>query len=270
MYCDWESLLKILPAWLREDVNRLGAESLQELRLRLNAPPQLILNQGRQAIRGKVTQEDLTFCINAASRYSPWATATVQEGYLTTAGGHRIGICGEVSGSGFRQIRSLCIRVARDYPGIGEKASLLSGSVLVLGAPGWGKTTLLRDLIRQRSLRENVAVVDERGELFPYGFDTGIQTDVLTAVRKSQGILRLLKTMGPATIAVDEITSPEDMTALLEAFGCGVNLLASAHGTCLQDLCSRPVYKTLLNNSVFTHVLILRKDQSYVTERMTV
>ena len=268
MYCDWESYLKILPAWLREDVNRLGAESLQELRLRLGAPPQLILKGERQMLRQIVRQEDLNFCINAASRYSPWAAQTMQEGYLTAPGGHRIGICGEVSGTGFRQIHSLCIRAARDHPGISEKAACLSGSVLILGAPGWGKTTLLRDLIRQRSQRETVAVADERGELFPPGFETGLQTDVLTAVRKPQAILRLLKTMGPQSIAVDEVTSPEDMTALLEACGCGVHLLATAHGSSLEDLKSRPVYRPILQNPVFQHVLILRKDQSYAAERM--
>lgn len=270
MYCDWDGFLRLLPGWLQGEVDRSGKENLQELRLRLHFPPQLILREGRQALRRSVTQEDLSFCVNAASHYSPWAAATIKEGYLTATGGHRIGICGEVSGSGFRQVRSLCIRVARDHPGIAAKASMLQGSLLILGAPGWGKTTLLRDLIRRRSMTETVSVVDERGELFPMGFDTGLQTDVLTGEKKPHGILRLLKTMDPQTIAVDEITAPEDMRALLEAYGCGVHLFASAHASSLKDLTDRPVYRPLLQNHVFDHVLILRKDQTYEAERVEV
>lgn len=273
MVCNWESLLAILPAWMQGDVNRFGRDELQEIRLRLNAPGELIFREKRQYLREQLSREDLDFCINAASRYSPWAAATAAKGYLTAPGGHRIGICGEMvlkngETAGIRNISSLCIRVARDFPGIAEDLANISGSILILGAPGWGKTTLLRDLIRWRSSAETVAVVDERGELFPEGFSKGPQTDVLTGCPKASGILQVLKTMGPQSIGVDEITEPEDVKALLHAFGCGVSLLTTAHAGSLGEFKARKVNMPLLREKVFRAIIILHRDQTYQVERM--
>ena len=47
-------------------------------------------------LSGAVSQDDLNFVVNAASRYSPWAAASISKGFLTAPGGHRIGLCGEV------------------------------------------------------------------------------------------------------------------------------------------------------------------------------
>ena len=173
---------------------------------------------------------------------------------------------GEITG--IREITSLCIRVARDFPGIGGMAAGLRGSMLILGAPGWGKTTLLRDIARQISGKSTVAVVDERGEIFPSGFIRGPRMDVLTGAPKAGGVEMVLRTMGPEWIAVDEITAEEDCRALLQAQGCGVRLLATAHAGSLEEFGIRPVYKALLDNHVFDYLLILRSDKSYRTERI--
>jgi stage III sporulation protein AA len=239
--------------------------------------PELVLPEGSVWLSRKVTREDLDFCVNAASRYSPWAAATVSQGYITAAGGHRIGLCGEAvvhngEVKGLRKVRDLCIRVARDFPGIAGGISGPGQSALILGAPGWGKTTLLRDLIRRRSdAGEHIAVVDERGELFPDdSFLRGRCTDVVSGCTKVQGIDSLLKTMGPDCIAVDEITSQTDCEAIQKAVGCGVSLLATAHGRSLSDLKSRPIYRPLLETPLVECVLVLRKDKSWRLERMEV
>lgn len=274
MMCAWNELLAILPHRIRGEVDRLGKSSLQELRLRINAPPELILGQKRIWLKECTVRQDLNFVINAASRYSPWSAASAAQGYLTVSGGHRIGICGEVickDGvvTGIREVYSLCIRVARDFPGIARDLAMLTGSVLILGAPGWGKTTLLRDLIRQISEIQAVAVVDERGELFPDGFQQGKQVDVLSGCPKVIGIEMLLRTMGPECIAVDEITAEADCQALIQAANCGVRLLATAHAASLSDFRCRRVYRLLAEQNVIDTLLILRRDKSYVTERMT-
>ena len=277
MICAWNELIGLLPEWMRAEVDKQGSGRLQELRLRLGKPPELIGCPSSNFNGKVVTGDDLNLCINTASRYSPWAAESVRLGYLTTAGGHRIGICGQAvvqNGSiqSIRSVSSLCIRIARDFPEISGDLWHNSGSILIIGCPGCGKTTLLRDLIRQISLHRpaNVAVVDERGELFPFkaGFDTGPKTDVLTGCTKESGIDMVLRTMGPAVIAVDEITAEADAQALLRAAGCGVVLLATAHAASVTDLHTRPIYRELVDFGLFDWLVVLKPDKTWSVERM--
>ncbi len=273
MRCAWKELLSILPLRLRPEVDRRGEKTAQEVRLRLNTSPELVLDNQVCTLPGVVTEEELHFVVNTASRYSPWAAESAKHGYISGPGGHRIGLCGTVvckNGhvDGIREISSLCIRIARDFPGIAGDVPTI-GSVLILGPPGWGKTTLLRDLIRRISEISTVGVVDERGELFPTGFERGRQTDVLTGCPKPQGMDMLLKTMGPGYIAVDEITSKDDCEALLQIANCGVRLLATAHAGSVTDFCSRPIYSELKKHHVFDSFLVLHRGKHFTVERMT-
>ena len=274
MRCAWEALIKILPQSLRRDADR-HRETLQELRLRLGQAPEFVCADGSHWGCGAVTEPEISFVVNTASRYSPWAAATAARGYITAPGGHRIGLCGEAvvkdgAVCAIRTVTSLCIRVARDFSGIAAKVSELSGNILILGPPGSGKTTLLRDLIRQLSDRETVTVVDERGELFPTDFLRGRKMDVLNGCGKAQGVEMALRTMGPTCIAVDEITAPEDCQALMEAGWCGVRLLATAHAASRADLAARPVYRPLWEAKLFGSMIILHLDKSWRAERITI
>ncbi len=275
MICAWKELLGILPQRIRSALGAEEQDRLNEIRLRLDKSPELILNGKCRNLAGVTTADDLNFCINSASRYSPWAAASTAQGYLTASGGHRIGICGQVvcrdgNMTGFREVRSLCIRVARDFPGIGASVAELPGSILIIGPPGRGKTTLLRDMIRQVSKKgTQISVIDERGELFPAsGFDPGPRTDVMTGCPKSQGIEMALRAMGPQCIAVDEITAEEDCHALIRAGWCGVRLLATAHCDSRQDLYRRIVYRSIVQSHIFDWVITLQTDRSLRTERM--
>lgn len=279
MKCAWTALLGLLPQHYKGAVDRLGKETLQELRLRRGRPPLLIKSDGRTELPLTVTAEDVHFVINAACRYSPWTAESAASGYITAPGGHRIGLCGEVvqhngKMTDVRQVTSLCIRVARDFPGIGKGAPL-RGNLLILGPPGSGKTTLLRDVIRNRAEAGigSIAVVDERGELFPVCsgqpcFSPGSETDIMCGCRKAAGMIILLRTMGPAAIAVDEITSREDCDGILEAVGCGVDIIATAHAGSVQDYMHRPTYARLIEHKVFSNILRMRPDKSWQEERL--
>ena len=276
MNCAWDALISLLPQDIRYDVNKQGASMLQEIRLRMGQPVEMVLGKGSLWLERKVSAADLSFVINAASRYSPWSASTMAQGYITATGGHRVGICGGCviqNGmmNGISQPTSLCIRVAKDFPGIGNGCGQ-SGSVLILGPPGSGKTTLLRDLIRRRSeiVCGSVTVVDERGELFPVGadFTKGRRTDVLTGCSKTQGIEIALRTMGPSVIAVDEITAKSDCEALLQAAWCGVDLMATAHAANIQDLQEREIYKPLAKSGLFQSLLVLNRDKLWHMERI--
>ncbi len=281
MKCAWSELLAILPPGLKADVDKHGRDTLQELRLRQGQRPHLVTSHGIMRLNGGITQQDISFVVNTASRYSPWSATTVSQGYITARGGHRIGLCGAavVNNSEMVTIRSatsLCIRVARDFPGVALQAGPLKGNTLIIGPPGSGKTTLLRDLIRQKSGSEqgSIVVVDERGELFPvteigYCFDTGGSTDILTGCPKNVGIETALRTMGPAWIAVDEITAAKDCEAMTQAGWCGVNLIATAHASTISDLRNRAVYRPLVDCGLFETALVMQRDKSWRRERIT-
>lgn len=275
MMCAWKPLLSVLPAWLAREVDRYAKGEPEEIRLRLGQTPELVLRGNSLWLDRIVTADDLNHIINTASRYSPWAASTIEKGYVTAEGGHRIGVCGDAvikNGvmTGIRTVHSLCIRVAKDYQGIGGPASRLPGSILLIGPPGSGKTTLLRDLARTAAGRERVAVVDERGELFPEGISRGRRMDVLTGCGKSHGIELLLRTMGPETVCVDEITSEADCDALVRAGWCGVRILATAHAASVSDLMHRPVYRPLVTCGLFAHILVLGRDKSWREERIAI
>lgn len=275
MMCAWQELLKILPRWLAEEADKHRERAIQEIRLRRGAFPELNLGRGSIWLSRMVTQEDLSFIVNAASRYSPWTAGTISQGYLTASGGHRIGLCGEAiirngEMSGIREVYSLCIRIARDYTGIGSEIAKCTGSILILGPPGSGKTTLLRDVLRKIAETKSVCVVDERDELFPAGFSRGKRMDVLSGCPKPEGIDMVLRSMGPECIGVDEITSERDCDGLIRAGWCGVRLVATAHAYCVDDLHQRSIYKHLCRSNLFEHVFVLNRDKSWREERMAV
>lgn len=275
-----EPLVRILPIWLRNAIGKEQLSQTLELRLRVGQAVELVYTHGSRWLQRIVTEEDLRFCINMASKYSPWTVSSIYDGFITIEGGHRIGIScfwnAEESGRcSVERVMSLCIRVAKDYQNVSRELYQMHESLLIIGKPGSGKTTLLRDLIRKiSSHREGaICVVDERKELFPMSGETmcfppGPRTDVLSGCPKRKGIEIAIRCMSPKVVAVDEITSANDCKALLEASWCGVDIIATAHASSIDDLVKRPVYKPLLNCGVFCGIVVMNVDKSWSFERM--
>lgn len=276
MRCAWKELLGILPLPMREEVDKLGNRSGQEIRLFAGRNGLLVTKERTYTLKHTVSADDLLYVINTASRYSPWTTQSIAKGYVTAPGGHRIGICGQTVNeqgrmTGIRNPSSLCIRIARDFAGIAYNIPISQESVLIIGPPGAGKTTLLRDLIRQS--QEFVCVIDEKEEIFPVYhnqpiFDTGERTHILSGVDKGHGMEAVLKNMGPKIIAVDEVTSQADCEALSNAAWCGVRLMATAHAENKEGLFKRKIYAPLTQSGLFHTLIVIRKDQSWYYERM--
>lgn len=271
----WEEVKSLLPKQVSKALSAIQPDNLKELRLRTGMGMELNYGDRQIYLPDLITGEDIAYILNAASRYSPWQAETMSRGYLTVKGGHRIGICGEavIRGGmvqGIRNANSLCIRIARDVENIGKEFGKYNRSILLLGPPGSGKTTLLRDIARIKADKETVLVVDEREELFPEGFRRGKRMDILSLCPKVLGIDMVLRTMGPEWICVDEITKEEDCCAIIQAGNCGVRVLATAHAKDLNDLLTRPIYRSLLETRVFENIVVLRKDNTFSWERKEV
>lgn len=283
----YRQAVQVLPRRLRQEALGLPQEEqeqAEELRLRVGWPMTAVLPEGERPVGGPpVEPEELEQLVEIASRASVHAVLEqIRRGYLTVAGGHRIGLCGTavMEGGGIHALRSLSsanLRIARQVPGAARPVlgALCPGgrleSTLILAPPGQGKTTLLRDIIRQVSEGEGclplrVAVADERGEVAAlYGgrpqLDVGRRTDVAEGCPKAQGLMLLLRAMNPQVLAVDEITAPEDAAALRTAAGCGVTLLATAHGAGREDLTRRPLYRGLLEEGMFRRLVEITRRE---------
>jgi len=278
-----DKLLTLLPDMYRKQVAAQQLSALEEIRMRVGQPLMLRVNGKEQMLWPCVQNGDLERVIQSACKQSIYAhQETIRQGYLTVEGGHRIGICGTgVVRNGVTSAlmlpSSVNIRIARAYPGCASSLrSCFASSVLILGPPGSGKTTLLRDFVRLLSERpqNSVSLVDERGEIsathngIPQ-MQIGKRTDVLTGIPKAAAVLMLLRTMNPTWIAVDEITAPEDIQAIVQASYCGVKLVATAHGESISDLQNRPLYRTLMQSAVFSKIVIMKSDKTYSIREWT-
>lgn len=288
-----ESISFLFPEPLRSRVNGLLASEkpgVEEIRLRVGYSPSYLIGGREIALDASdkfstVNSELLSDILRRGSQFSSYAVqGEICKGYLTIPGGHRLGVCGRVvrDESGIRnitEIQSVNLRIARQMIGAADPATNLlwshPGSALIIGSPGRGKTTILRDLIRQVSDRfsQRVGVVDERGEIAACldgapQLRIGRRTDVITGCGKKEGIDLLLRTMNPNWIAIDEITSESDTDALVQSSYTGVRFLATAHVWERSDLYSRPVYRRLMDCRVFDHLIEIKPDRTLRCERI--
>jgi len=246
----------------------------EEIRLRVDRPMELIccgksvIPDRCRIVRPGDLEDTLRRCTgNSVHTYLP----QLCKGFATARGGHRFGICGEAirtggAVTGFRNITSLNIRIARQLVGIADPltARLLERpkkSLLVVSGPGVGKTTLLRDLARGLSLHLHVAIADSRYELAGVSegrpcFRIG-NCDVMSGVEPGDALEMLIRTMSPEYLVMDEITGRRELDALQSAAFAGVSMLASCHAACPEELRQREIYRPLLTGGLFQMLVFI-------------
>ena len=271
-------VLRVCPEEIVRAITELPLKEaclIEEIRLRNGQFPSYLRNEREKRLLNiRTNSTALQEVIDLASGHSVYAVQQMlKNGFITIRGGHRVGVCGYgvyKSGELFslRDVSSVNIRIARELRGIADSAVNFlwthPRSTLILAPPGRGKTTLLRDLIRQLSDRFfwRISVADERMEIAACVDATpqlalGASTDVLSGVRKAQAIEMLLRTMNPQWIALDEITAEEDVEAICRASYCGVRFLATAHASSVSEMHERPIYRKLIASRVFSNVILI-------------
>lgn len=271
-----ESLKEIcayLPVKVRETLQKLPDVQIQEIRLRVHKPLGIVI-QGKESAPDKnciLTPEEINKSFQAVCSYSVYRyEQELSEGYITLKGGCRVGICGSAVREGqtvknLNYISSLNFRIAGEYIGIAEKVwHQVSGSILIAGTVGSGKTTYLRDFCRLCGNQYRTALIDERGEIASVrrgipAHDTGSMTDIFDGYPRSTGILTALRVMNPEYILCDEVSTPEDVQAILQASGCGVKFIASCHAGSLEEVKTRSVLKPLLEANIFQYQIFLKQ-----------
>ncbi len=238
-----------------------------------------------------VTKQDIIKTFQLISNYSVYAfEEEIKNGFITLKGGHRVGIGGKVLYKNnevekIKNISSLNIRIAREKIGVSNKLmqyivepSNTIYNTLIVSPPKCGKTTILRDMIRNLSngLEKfnfkglKVGVIDERSELAGMyngiaQHDLGPRVDVLDGCNKKDGTMMLLRAMSPDIIAMDEIGSRDDVEAIHEILKAGVKIIATVHGSSIEDLRSRKSLDMLIRDKIFKRYIILDNSKGIGT-----
>ena len=286
-----DEIIQMFPEYLRAGWEKTAeqADGLQEIRMRVNRPATVLIgyrekfvdkNGGLMDMPPKdadVTAEDLEAILKHLCRYSVYAFADeIRRGFLTIQGGHRVGLSGQVileeadRVRNLKYIRYLNIRIAHEIKGVSDALlpRLYDGNgalynTLLISPPGCGKTTMLRDLVRNVSdgnafgAGVNVSVVDERSEIAGSYMgaaqnDVGIRTDVLDGCPKREGMMMLIRAMAPQVLAVDELGGSDDIQALRM-------LIATIHGGSLDEIIHKNYMRDVIRDRLFERYVVLTR-----------
>lgn len=302
----YEKVLEYISLEISQVLRKVPTEikaNVEEIRLRNGLPLNIysmnedyfVASDGsitKDKNKGKlVTKQDVIKTFQLISNYSVYAfEEEIKNGFITLKGGHRVGIGGKIlyGKNGVEKIKnisSLNIRIAREKIGVSNKLMKYIiqypntiYNTLIVSPPKCGKTTILRDMIRNLSNGISalnfkglkVGVIDERSELAGMyngeaQHDLGPRVDVLDGCNKKDGTMMLLRAMSPDIIAMDEIGNVDDVEAIHEILKAGVKIIATVHGSSIEDLKSRRSLESLIKDKIFKRYIILDNSRGIGT-----
>ncbi len=297
---DWKHTIeKYLPLNVYSPLSRIDAdvsERVEEIRLRSQKPLMAytcdrgycVDADGRLGLLGvTVNPEDIERTFSAITGKSPYAFEDdLSQGFITMSSGIRVGIAGSAVRSNgtvrsYKSINGINFRIPRETTGISVKLLPYISknrrliNTLIISSPKLGKTTLLRDIARCAGSGVylsgcKVSLIDERQELAAsaYGeplFDVGAETDVISGVRKHEGVFMALRALSPDVIIADEIGKSADLEAMREVANAGVIMVTSAHAPGLETLKSRLFFRQVYDERLFDAYVVLSAKLGRIT-----
>lgn len=270
-----EDVIVILPNKIKNIIKDLiNVNFITEIRFRVDKKLIVYFGTEEKVLDYIVENEDIIDILKNVSMGSIYSIQNeLNKGFITIKGGHRIGIAGKVVVvDGFikniKEISSLNIRVSHELVGVSNEIMpyiLKDNNILntlIVSKPCMGKTTILRDIVRNLSnYGFNTVVVDERGEIASLhdgktNLDLGCRTDVISYVDKEYGIKMAIRSLNPSVICTDEMGDKTDINSIYELSKSGVKFITTMHGDSLKDI-KLSSMNEILQNGYLDNVIIL-------------
>ena len=246
---DLKKLIENLPLFLQEQLNQINnKDQLIEIILDLGRRPEARFVNGPQYISQKIISlQDIDYTTKRISNFSNENRAGIERTL------HRISCIRN------RQflINGLTCRVGRAVFGIiSVIRDLLESqkSILILGKPGVGKTTIIREVARVLAdeMEKRVIIIDTANEIagdsdIPHsGIGRARRMQVAKTEFQHQVMIEAVENHMPQAIIVDEIGTELEVLAARTIAEKGVQLVGTTHGNCLENLIKNPTLVDLI------------------------
>jgi stage III sporulation protein SpoIIIAA len=271
---DLEKLLETLPTFIKDHVNQhFSKDKIIEIIMDLGRRPEARFTTGPEYLSNKIISwQDIEYTTKRISKFSNENRAGIERTL------HRISCIRNrqflITGLTCRVGRAIfgTISLARDLLETGQ-------SILILGKPGVGKTTIIREIARVLSdeMEKRVIIVDTSNEIagdsdIPHpGIGRARRMQVSQTDLQHQVMIEAVENHMPQVIIIDEIGTELEALAARTIAEKGVQLVGTTHGNCLENVIKNPPLADLIGGIQYVTLsdeeAKRRKTQKSILER---
>lgn len=292
----FDSAIKAVEPQMKRILERINDDQksgIYEIRFRAGKPIVIVTKNGTRflcldgTLKPKAGEESIICSVESLkdtfNRFCCFSVHShlsgIVKGYITLEGGHRAGITGTAvcardgKITSLKDVSGINLRISREIKGSADEIikNIYKNelqSVIIAGPPSSGKTTVLRDAVRQLSSEDKlykVSLIDERQEIASVNSgiaqnDVGVNTDILDGYPKCEALMIALKTLSPQIIALDEVGEEEEIQKIRLAVNSGVKFILTVHASDFSELLHRPQIGRLIETYSFSKLVMLKSD----------